>query len=74
MGCLNKVLSECSETACLIVDSAWDFTQVVNQGVTLPWMVLHPSSIFSLLLYAAWPILLQKGYLPIKGIISVTNF
>lgn len=67
-ACLDKVLSECSSPpACLIVDSSWDFGQVASQGVDIPWMILHPSCIFTLLVYAAWPILLQKGYLPIKG-------
>lgn len=66
--CLAKVLSQ-SDQKCisLIADSTWDFSKVASQGVGVPWMMFYPSSLCSFLVTAAWPILVDKGYFPIKG-------
>ncbi|KAF2318987.1 hypothetical protein GH714_012230 [Hevea brasiliensis] len=52
--------------ACLITDADWYFTQAVADSMKLPRLVLRTSNISSFLVYAALPLLLEKGYIPIK--------
>ncbi|KAJ9160236.1 hypothetical protein P3X46_025657 [Hevea brasiliensis] len=65
---LIKLLLDVKEEpiACLITDADWYFTQAVADSMKLPRLVLRTSNISSFLVYAALPLLLEKGYIPIK--------
>ncbi|GMH04242.1 hypothetical protein Nepgr_006081 [Nepenthes gracilis] len=52
--------------ACLITDAAWHFTQVIADGLKLPRIVLRTSNMSSFVVYAALPLLREKGYLPVR--------
>ncbi|XP_040381607.1 UDP-glycosyltransferase 76C2-like [Oryza brachyantha] len=52
--------------ACLIIDANLLAAQKVAAGLGLPTLVLRTGSAASLCCYLAYPILLQKGYLPPK--------
>ncbi|KAH9688037.1 UDP-glycosyltransferase 76B1 [Citrus sinensis] len=69
----NKLMSNAQESkdsfACLITDAAWFIALSVANDFKLPTIVLLTDSIAASLSYAAFPILREKGYLPIQGII-----
>ncbi|KAG9453227.1 hypothetical protein H6P81_006131 [Aristolochia fimbriata] len=52
--------------ACLISDALMHFTQPVADRLNLPRLIFRTSSITSFLTCAAFPLLRQKGYLPIR--------
>ncbi|CAN0909606.1 UDP-glycosyltransferase 76B1 [Linum grandiflorum] len=64
---LAKLLSEEEEEpiASLIADASWHFTQGVADGLKLSRFVLRTSNACSFLAYNAFPLLLEKGYLPV---------
>lgn len=68
-NCLAKLLSDVLEepVACLITDLVWCFAQPVAEGFKLPTIVVRTTSLCSFLGFAAFPLLLDKGYLPIQG-------
>ena len=68
--CLRKLMiSDASEepVACLISDAMCFFTQAVADSLRLPRIVLRTSGISSFVAFAAFPILREKGYIPVKG-------
>ncbi|XP_052296398.1 UDP-glycosyltransferase 76B1-like isoform X2 [Citrus sinensis] len=66
----NKLMSNAQESkdsfACLITDAAWFIALSVANDFKLPTIVLLTDSIAASLSYAAFPILREKGYLPIQ--------
>ncbi|GAY68574.1 hypothetical protein CUMW_265210 [Citrus unshiu] len=52
--------------ACLITDSAWHFAHAVANDFKLRTLVLQSCSISAHLAFAAYPIVREKGYLPIQ--------
>ncbi|XP_042511033.1 UDP-glycosyltransferase 76B1-like [Macadamia integrifolia] len=73
--CLVRLLSDTNSAgggeeeepiACLISDAIMHFTQGVADSLKLPRLALRTSSIESFLAFAAFPVLRQKGYLPIS--------
>ncbi|KAI3519890.1 hypothetical protein L1887_09110 [Cichorium endivia] len=78
-NCLLMLLKE-EPIACLITDALWHFTQSVADTLNLPRIVLRTSSMSCILVYAAIPILNEKGYLkttiqedPIPDLAPITN-
>lgn len=68
--CLASLLSDhVSEEpiACLITDPLFDFTRPVAKSLKLPRMLLRTGGASSLVVYAAFPLLREKGYLPKQG-------
>ncbi|KAL5730943.1 hypothetical protein ACHQM5_003719 [Ranunculus cassubicifolius] len=65
---VNNILSQKHEppVACIISDALMYFTQSVADSLQLPRLVLRTSSAMNLLIVAAFPLLREKGYLPIK--------
>lgn len=63
-----RLLSDAEEEpiACLITDAIWSFTQAVSDPLKLPRIVLRTSSISSFLAFAAFPLLRDRGYLPVQ--------
>lgn len=78
--CVEKLLSDVSEEAvvsCFISDALCYFTQAVADNLQLPRIVLRTGGVSSFVAFAAFPILRQKGYLPIQGYLlsnSLFNF
>ncbi|KAF8413606.1 hypothetical protein HHK36_001598 [Tetracentron sinense] len=66
--CLARLLSNNTEEpiSCIISDTLFHFTQSVADSLKLPRMVLRTSCVLTLVAFAAYPLLLQKGYLPIQ--------
>ncbi|GMH04240.1 hypothetical protein Nepgr_006079 [Nepenthes gracilis] len=65
--CLSQMLSDQGEPiAFLITDAFWPFTQAIADGLKLPRIVLRTTNISSFVCFAAFPLLRQKGYLPIQ--------
>ncbi|KAJ7961842.1 UDP-glycosyltransferase [Quillaja saponaria] len=66
--CLAKLLSDNSEEpiACLISDPTFHFVQGVTDTLHLPKFVLRTSGVLSFLAFAAFPLLRERGYLPIQ--------
>nr|AFJ52970.1 UDP-glycosyltransferase 1 [Linum usitatissimum] len=64
---LVKLLLEEEEEpiASLIVDASWHFTQEVADDLKLSRFVLRTSNACSFLVYNAFPLLLEKGYMPV---------
>uniref|UniRef100_A0A2P2PIL0 Uncharacterized protein n=1 Tax=Rhizophora mucronata TaxID=61149 RepID=A0A2P2PIL0_RHIMU len=67
-NCLSGLLSSVLEepVACLISDAVFHFTQAVAQSLGLPRMVLRTGGASSFLIFAAFPLLRESGYLPIR--------
>ncbi|XP_031280489.1 UDP-glycosyltransferase 76B1-like [Pistacia vera] len=68
--CLAKLLSNIVEgesIACLITDAGWYFTQAVAQSLKIPRLVLRTNSVSFFLVFAAFPLLREKGYMPAEG-------
>ncbi|KAK8549418.1 hypothetical protein V6N13_027172 [Hibiscus sabdariffa] len=66
--CLADLLSDASEEpiACLISDAILYFTQDVASDLKLPRLVLRTGAASSFCVFAAFPLLREKGYLPIQ--------
>ncbi|KAL6327338.1 hypothetical protein AAG906_018791 [Vitis piasezkii] len=66
--CLARLLSNVSEepVACLVADAIWHFSRLVADSLKLPTIVLRTSSASSFLVFGAFPLLREKGYLPIQ--------
>ncbi|OVA10361.1 UDP-glucuronosyl/UDP-glucosyltransferase [Macleaya cordata] len=65
--CLLRLLSDDHDhIACIIADATMHFTQAVAESLQLPRIILRTSSITSFVAFAAFPLLLQKGYLPMQ--------
>ncbi|KAL5733121.1 hypothetical protein ACOSQ2_032813 [Xanthoceras sorbifolium] len=67
--CLAKLCSSDSEeepVACLISDAILPFTQAVAEKLKLPRIVLRTGGASSFLVFAAFPLLRERGYLPIQ--------
>ncbi|KAB2623568.1 UDP-glycosyltransferase 76C4-like [Pyrus ussuriensis x Pyrus communis] len=67
--CLARLLSDDDQepVACLISDLLFSFTQHVAENLKLPRILLRTSAASSFVAYAAFPLLLEKGYLPIQA-------
>ncbi|KAI8540021.1 hypothetical protein RHMOL_Rhmol09G0228700 [Rhododendron molle] len=65
--CLAGLLAD-GPIACLITDAIWHFSQSVADGFGIPRIVLRTGSVSSFLVYAALPMLREKGYLPKQGV------
>ncbi|KAJ8747357.1 hypothetical protein K2173_012937 [Erythroxylum novogranatense] len=67
--CLSGLLAEASEeepVACLISDAGFFFTQGVANRLGLPRFVLRTGGACSFVVFAAFPFLKDKGYLPVQ--------
>ncbi|KAJ4970475.1 hypothetical protein NE237_003574 [Protea cynaroides] len=75
--CLARLLSDTTNSGaeaeaeaeaipCIISDSLMHFTQGVADSLKLPRLVLRTSSVECSLVFNAFPVLRQKGYLPIS--------
>ena len=67
--CLATLVSDATEEpiACLISDAMFHFTRSVAESLKLPRVVLRTGGASSFVVFAAFPLLLEKGYLPIQG-------
>ncbi|XP_024177206.1 UDP-glycosyltransferase 76F1-like [Rosa chinensis] len=66
-NCLANLLSDDGSEepiACLITDPLFDFTRSVAKSLKLPRMLLRTGGASSTIVYAAFPLLWEKGYLP----------
>ena len=70
--CMDKLLSDASEEpiSCLISDSLFYFTQAVADSLKLPRVLLRTGGLSSFVVFAAFPLLRERGYLPIQGMCS----
>jgi hypothetical protein len=50
-----------------ISDAVFYFTQAVADSLKLPRIVLRTSGVSSFVVFAAFPLLRERGYLPIQG-------
>ncbi|KAA8539658.1 hypothetical protein F0562_026350 [Nyssa sinensis] len=66
--CLARLLSDVSDEpiTCLISDAILHFTRAVADSLKLPRIVLRTGGVSSFLAFAAFPLLLEKGFLPIQ--------
>ncbi|KAK5795532.1 UDP-glycosyltransferase 76F1-like [Gossypium arboreum] len=66
--CLADLLSDTSEEpiACLISDAILYFTQDVANELKVPRMVLRTGAASSFCVFSSFPLLREKGYLPIQ--------
>ncbi|EOY17950.1 UDP-Glycosyltransferase superfamily protein, putative [Theobroma cacao] len=66
--CLANLLSETSEepVACLISDAILYFTQEVANELKLPRLVLRTGAASSFCVFTAFPLLKERGYIPIQ--------
>ncbi|CAK7327642.1 unnamed protein product [Dovyalis caffra] len=65
---LSRLLLDFKEEpiSCIITDAVWHFTQVVADSIKLPRIVLRTSDISSFHVFAAFPLLREKGYFRAK--------
>ncbi|KAK7828062.1 udp-glycosyltransferase 76f1 [Quercus suber] len=63
-----KLLSDVSEEpiSCLISDAFFYFTQAVADSLRLPRVVLRTGGLSSFVVFVAFPLLRERGYLPIQ--------
>ncbi|KAF4361810.1 UDP-glycosyltransferase 76F1 [Cannabis sativa] len=68
--CLATLLSQAAldvkPYTCLIYDGLLNFTQAVSCSLNLPTVVLRTGGASSFVVFAAFPLLWEKGYLPIQ--------
>ncbi|KAI5346505.1 hypothetical protein L3X38_014384 [Prunus dulcis] len=66
--CLATLLSDAEEdpVACLISDPFFHFTRSVAESFELPRILIRTGGATSLVVYAAFPLLKEKGYFPIQ--------
>ena len=69
--CMVKLLSDVSEEpiSCLISDAFFYFTQAVADSLRLPRVVLRTGGLSSFVVFVAFPLLRERGYLPIQGML-----
>uniref|UniRef100_A0A803R249 Uncharacterized protein n=1 Tax=Cannabis sativa TaxID=3483 RepID=A0A803R249_CANSA len=75
--CLARLISNALDNesvCCLIADAMFHFTQAVADSLKLPRLVIRTTSATSFGIFPAFPLLLQKGYLPLQGPLSTTLF
>lgn len=74
--CLLKLLSDVSEepVSCLISDAVFYFTQAVADSLNLPRIVLRTGGLSSFIIFAAFPLLRERGYIPIQGMFRCISF
>jgi len=66
--CLSSLLSNSPQPVpCFISDAALHFTQPVCDEFKLPRFVLRTGGASSFLVFASFPLLREKGYLPVQG-------
>ena len=67
--CLARLISDTSDepVACLISDVIFHFTRAVAESLQLPRVVIRTTSATSFAVLHSFPLLLQKGYLPVQG-------
>ncbi|KAK4403332.1 UDP-glycosyltransferase 76F1 [Sesamum angolense] len=65
---MSELLADSSgdPIACLISDAILHFTTAVCKSLNLPRLVLRTGGVSSFLAFAAFPLLLEKGYLPVQ--------
>ncbi|KAF9613055.1 hypothetical protein IFM89_005489 [Coptis chinensis] len=65
---VSKILSQKHEpqVGCIIYDSTMHFTQPVAESLQLPCIGFRTSSPMSFVAFAAFPVLHEKGYIPIR--------
>ncbi|XLT00677.1 hypothetical protein HN51_050028, partial [Arachis hypogaea] len=67
---LAKVISDARDNkeivACLISDALFYFTQAVSNTFELPRIVLRTSGISSFVPFLLFPLLIERGYIPIQ--------
>ncbi|KAM6598683.1 hypothetical protein CsatA_018292 [Cannabis sativa] len=67
--CLVRLISNALDNepvSCLIADAMFHFTQAVADSLKLPRLVIRTTSATSFGIFPAFPLLLQKGYLPLQ--------
>ncbi|XP_075649189.1 UDP-glycosyltransferase 76B1-like [Castanea sativa] len=66
--CMVKLLSDVSEEpiSCLISDAFFYFSQAVADSLKLPRVVLRTGGLSSFVVFVAFPLLRERGYLPIQ--------
>ncbi|KAK1571140.1 hypothetical protein Q3G72_012433 [Acer saccharum] len=66
--CLDRLMNQQEEepVACLISDAILPFTQAVADKLKLPRIVLRTGGASSFVVFAAFPLLRERGYLPIQ--------
>ncbi|KAI4306776.1 hypothetical protein L6164_030024 [Bauhinia variegata] len=66
--CLAKLLCDGSRepVSCFISDAALHFTRAVCDGLQLPRLVLRTGGASSFVIFASFPLLREKGYLPVQ--------
>ncbi|XP_047944377.1 UDP-glycosyltransferase 76F1-like [Salvia hispanica] len=62
----QALLAEGDAVACLISDAIFHFTTGVCESLRLPRIVLRTGGVCSFLAFAAFPLLLEKSYLPLR--------
>ncbi|KHN17866.1 UDP-glycosyltransferase 76F1 [Glycine soja] len=62
----SSVLSHQEPVSCFISDAALHFTQPVCDELKLPRLVLRTGGASSFLVFASFPLLREKGYLPVQ--------
>ncbi|KAM6598684.1 hypothetical protein CsatA_018293 [Cannabis sativa] len=63
---ISSALDDDEPVACLISDAMFHFTRAVADSLKLPRLVIRTTSATSFGVFPAFPLLLQKGYLPIQ--------
>lgn len=73
---LSDLLSDRSgdPIACLVSDAMMYFTSDVAGSLNLPRIVLRTGGVASFLTFAAFPVLIDKGYLPAQGVFPFPLF
>ncbi|XP_050160003.1 UDP-glycosyltransferase 76F1-like [Malus sylvestris] len=66
-GLLSDDVNSEGTIACLITDLLFDFTRSVAESFKLPRIMLRTGGAASFVVYAAIPLLKEKGYLPISN-------
>ena len=70
----SSVLSHQESVSCFISDAALHFTQPVCDELKLPRLVLRTGGASSFLVFASFPLLRDKGYLPVQGFVLINFF
>lgn len=67
--CLRKLMSDAAgePVGCLVSDALFHFTQGVSERLRIPRIVLRTGGACSFRVFASFPFLKEKGYLPVQG-------
>lgn len=73
---LGQLLADASgdPVACLISDAVLHSTAAVCRSLNLPRIVLRTGGVCSFLAFVAFPLLFEKGYLPLEGLRYIFTF